>query len=229
MKKTKKPQSALDGKPKTVGIDEISPNPWNYNEQSRFVFERQKLSIHDHGFIEPIIVRQMSDDSYQIIDGYHRWLAARELNYSTVPVIDLGKVSDAVAKSMTVTANELHGQPNEVKLSKLLVSLAENSDKDEMLEKLPYTQKDLERLVKLTSNLWDQPEEPKTPKAGGGGEQRDTEPETDHYKDLNAYSFVMKRQQFIEFQNTLKKVMEDTKSSEGRALELICADFLSSL
>lgn len=228
MKKTKeKKEGSLTGSPKIVGVDDISPNQWNYNEQSKLVYERQKISIHDHGFLEAILVRTIGDRKWEIIDGYHRWLACRELGYQTISVIDLGTVDDEVAKVMTITANELHGEPNELKLSKMLTFLAEFYDQDTLLEKLPYEKAELSRLIKLTSSIWDDLK-PTEPLKESDDEEKEPEPKSTA-PEMVSYSFVLSKDKFITFQNTIKKVMQDTQSSEGRAMELICADVLSGV
>ena len=38
----------------TVDIDKIMPNPWNPNIQEKAIFEKQKKSIDELGFIEPM-------------------------------------------------------------------------------------------------------------------------------------------------------------------------------
>lgn len=211
----------ITGKSKTVSIDNIQPNQWNYNEQSSFIYEKEKLSIHNHGFMEPILVRTIGQDKYEIIDGYHRWLACRELGGTEIPVIDLGKVPDEKAQTMTITMNELGGVPNEIKLSKILVSLAREGSIDDLAEELPFDDKELERLSKLTDFDWDQlkPREP----------LKDFHPDNESDVNLKTYTIVLTKQKFEIFHNIVKNVMQDTKSSEGRAMELICADVLSGL
>lgn len=213
----------ISGKPKTINVDNIQANTWNYNEQSKLIYEKEKLSIHNHGFLEPILVRSIGNDQYEIIDGYHRWLAVRELGGKEIPVIDLGEVSDEMAKTMTITMNELGGEPNDVKLSKILVSIAEESNVEDLAEELPYDEKELQRLMKLTDFNWDQmkPTEP----------FKDFVPDKDTDTDikLKTYTIVLPKEKFEIFHNAVKKIMGDTKSSEGRAMELICADVLASV
>ena len=83
-------------------------------------FMRDKLvkAIRRDGFILPILVRPMKDPKklkqglkWEIIDGEHRWsVAEAELEMSRVPVLNLGEVSDAKAKEITIRANTLKGE-----------------------------------------------------------------------------------------------------------------------
>lgn len=98
-----------------VPIDEIRPNAFNYNVQDKFIFDKEKKSIVDHGFMDPITVReavgeldkgtvariadradttgsQISSARYEIVDGEHRWLAVRQvvedIEAGTLTVVD---------------------------------------------------------------------------------------------------------------------------------------------
>ena len=57
-----------------LGINEIEPN----RAQPRKTFDEQALaelsqSIAEHGVIQPLLVRPMTDGSYQLIAGERRW------------------------------------------------------------------------------------------------------------------------------------------------------------
>lgn len=72
----------------TVHISEIEPN----KNQPRKSFDEETLrqladSIRENGIIQPIIVRSMSNGSYQIIAGERRWRAAQIAGLSDVPVL----------------------------------------------------------------------------------------------------------------------------------------------
>ena len=60
-------------------------------DQPRTNFDQEKLeelaeSIREHGLIQPITVRPVSDGFYQIIAGERRWRAARKAGLYDVPV-----------------------------------------------------------------------------------------------------------------------------------------------
>ena len=59
-------------------IERIEPNP----EQPRLVFEQEALdelaaSIREHGVLQPILVRPLGPNTYQIVAGERRWRASR--------------------------------------------------------------------------------------------------------------------------------------------------------
>lgn len=72
----------------TLKIMEIEPN----REQPRKDFDEKALSelaesISQHGVLQPLVVRPLSNGAYQIVAGERRWRAARIAGLSEVPVI----------------------------------------------------------------------------------------------------------------------------------------------
>lgn len=69
-------------------LDAITPNP----RQPREVFEEEALaelvhSLREVGLLQPIVVRPVGDDRYELIMGERRWRAAREAGYTAIPAI----------------------------------------------------------------------------------------------------------------------------------------------
>lgn len=69
-------------------LSQIVPN----RDQPRKVFDDAALrelseSIKLHGLIQPLLVRPMSDGSYQIVAGERRWRASRLAGLERVPVV----------------------------------------------------------------------------------------------------------------------------------------------
>ncbi len=61
-------------------------------------------SIRSSGMIQPIVVRQNSDNSYEIIAGERRWRAAQLAGLSVVPCL-INNYSDAQAAAVTAIEN----------------------------------------------------------------------------------------------------------------------------
>ncbi|HNJ32563.1 MAG TPA: ParB/RepB/Spo0J family partition protein, partial [Bacteroidia bacterium] len=71
----------------TLPVDRIEANPF----QPRSEFKEEELlnladSIRVHGLIQPITVRKLSADKYQIISGERRFRAAQLVGLTNVPV-----------------------------------------------------------------------------------------------------------------------------------------------
>ena len=71
-----------------IPISRITPNP----QQPRQLFdgiEGLVASIKEKGVLEPLLVRQIEDDRYQIIAGERRFRAAQEAGLSQVPCVEI--------------------------------------------------------------------------------------------------------------------------------------------
>ena len=71
-----------------VPIGEISPNP----RQPRQVFEEEafeelKASIRQVGLLQPIVVREVGPQRYELVMGERRWRAATALGLEVIPAI----------------------------------------------------------------------------------------------------------------------------------------------
>ena len=69
-------------------IMEIEPN----HDQPRKIFDEKALSeladsISQHGVLQPLVVRPLTNGGYQLVAGERRWRAARIAGLSEVPVI----------------------------------------------------------------------------------------------------------------------------------------------
>lgn len=89
----------------TLPIHNVEPNPL----QPRKVFDEEELqtlseSIREHGIIQPLAVRSVGNDCYQIIAGERRWRAARMAGLQEVPVLILD-VDDRAVMEMALIEN----------------------------------------------------------------------------------------------------------------------------
>jgi ParB family chromosome partitioning protein len=71
-----------------VPVDAIRPNPW----QPRSHLDEQELaelaqSIREHGVLQPVLVSQQADGTFQLITGERRWRAVRLAGFATVPAM----------------------------------------------------------------------------------------------------------------------------------------------
>lgn len=71
-----------------VPVNAINPNPW----QPRTVFDPAELdelaqSIKEHGVLQPVLVSQQSDGSFQLITGERRWRAVQIAGLTSIPAL----------------------------------------------------------------------------------------------------------------------------------------------
>ena len=69
-----------------INISNVTPNPF----QPRIDFEKNSLielsnSIKEHGIIQPITVRKIGKDNFQIISGERRYQASKIANINEIP------------------------------------------------------------------------------------------------------------------------------------------------
>lgn len=77
--------------------------------QPRKIFNQDSLkelaeSIKAQGIIQPILVRMVSSDQYEIVAGERRWQAAKMANLKEVPVV-IKDISDSTALAMALIEN----------------------------------------------------------------------------------------------------------------------------
>ncbi|MFB9234630.1 ParB/RepB/Spo0J family partition protein [Plantactinospora siamensis] len=82
-----------------VPVGAIVPNP----KQPRQVFDEEalaelKTSIEQVGFLQPIVVRQLADDKYELVMGERRWRAAQSVGRETIPAIVRDTRDDAMLR-----------------------------------------------------------------------------------------------------------------------------------
>jgi ParB/RepB/Spo0J family partition protein len=103
-----------------VPIEKCKPNQWNPNRMNKKEFDALKLSIKEHGQTKPIQDRPIKD-GYEILGGYHTWLAMKELGFLEVE-INLRKLNDDDAKIFGLQDN-ISGQDDIMRLGQLVYEL----------------------------------------------------------------------------------------------------------
>jgi ParB/RepB/Spo0J family partition protein len=88
-----------------IPVDRIDPNP----EQPRLSFDEETLvelanSIREHGVLQPILVRPMGPNRYQLIAGERRWRASIGAGLSTIPAL-VEEIDDDTALEISIIEN----------------------------------------------------------------------------------------------------------------------------
>ncbi|KAB2330269.1 ParB/RepB/Spo0J family partition protein [Bacillus mesophilum] len=120
-----------------VSLKELRPNPY----QPRKVFDKEsleemKLSILEHGILQPIIVRK-SIKGYEIVVGERRYRAATEAKLDKVPVI-IRDLSEPQMMELAVLENLQRED---------LTPIEEASAYQLLLDKLKLTQEELAKRL----------------------------------------------------------------------------------
>lgn len=121
-----------------VPIEFISRNPKN----PRRYFDETELhdlasSIRQHGIVQPVVVRTVSADRYEIIAGERRWRAAQLAGLIEIPVI-VRDVDDKTALEIAIVENVQRADLN---------PLEEALGYEQLIAEHGYTQNDLGEII----------------------------------------------------------------------------------
>jgi ParB family transcriptional regulator, chromosome partitioning protein len=96
-----------DSELREVPVGSIEPNP----NQPRAYFDEETLagltaSVAELGVLQPLLVRQLDEERYQLIAGERRWRAAKRAGLPSVPVVV--READEVASLEQALVENLH-------------------------------------------------------------------------------------------------------------------------
>jgi len=122
-----------------VPIDSITPNP----KQPRTVFDEESMaelvdSIREIGMLQPVVVRPLGEDSYELVMGERRWRAAKLAGRDAVPAIVRQTPDDNLLRDALL--ENLHRAQ--------LNPLEEAAAYSQMLEDFGCTQEELSSRIK---------------------------------------------------------------------------------
>ncbi|MDX3928401.1 MAG: ParB/RepB/Spo0J family partition protein [Shinella sp.] len=121
-----------------VPIEFVGRNPRN----PRRHFDESELqdlasSIRQHGIVQPVVVRTVAPDRYEIIAGERRWRAAQLAGFVEIPVI-VRDVDDRTALEIAIVENVQRSDLN---------PLEEAMGYDQLIAEHGYTQNDLGEII----------------------------------------------------------------------------------
>ena len=90
---------------RVLPLDRIEPNP----DQPRMEFDEVALeelaaSIREHGVLQPILVRPVGPNRYQLVAGERRWRASRIAAIETIPAL-IEELDDETALEISIIEN----------------------------------------------------------------------------------------------------------------------------
>ena len=88
-----------------VPVDRIDSNP----QQPRLAFNQETLdelaaSIREHGVLQPILVRPIGQNRYQLVAGERRWRASKQAGLETIPAL-IEQIDDDTALEISIIEN----------------------------------------------------------------------------------------------------------------------------
>jgi len=123
-------------KPRRAPIENLRPNPRN----PRRLFTDDELdeltnSIRERGIIQPIVVRALQSDNFEIIAGERRWRAAQRAGLHDVPVA-IVEANDAQALEFAIIENVQRADLNPIEEASGYLALMDdfNRTQDEVAQ-----------------------------------------------------------------------------------------------
>jgi ParB/RepB/Spo0J family partition protein len=90
---------------RVIPVENITPNP----EQPRLALDAESMSelsasIQEHGVLQPILVRPLGNNEYQLIAGERRWRASQAAGRTTIPAL-VEEIDDDTALEISIIEN----------------------------------------------------------------------------------------------------------------------------
>jgi len=135
-----------DGADEAVGVNDQRSVPLSSLKASRFNPRRDfsdaqldelAASIRERGLVQPLVVRPLGGDRYEIVAGERRWRAAQRANLHEVPVI-IRTLSDQEAIEIAIIENVQREDLN---------AIEEGEGYGALMDGHGYTQEDLAKVI----------------------------------------------------------------------------------
>jgi ParB family chromosome partitioning protein len=90
---------------RVIPVERIESNP----QQPRMIFDEAALSelaasIREHGVLQPILVRPLGNNRYQLVAGERRWRASREAGLAAIPAL-VEEIDDDTSLEIAIIEN----------------------------------------------------------------------------------------------------------------------------
>lgn len=135
-----------------IPVGQITPNDWNPNKMTEDEYEALKDFIRERGITGALQVVPISesDDMYRIIDGEHRWRAARDFNIKELrcDVLDPKKLDEDQQKFSTIAYQTIHGKLDGELFRRLYDDLQNRWSRDLIQKQMHFAkQKEFQKII----------------------------------------------------------------------------------
>jgi ParB family chromosome partitioning protein len=134
-----------------IPVGSIVPNP----KQPRQVFDDEqldelKISIQEVGFLQPIVVREMGQEKYELVMGERRWRAAQAIGRELIPAIIRDTRDDAMLRD-ALLENIHRAQLNPLEEAAAYQQLLEEfgATHDELARKIGRSRPQISNTIRL--------------------------------------------------------------------------------
>ena len=128
-----------------INLNELRPAPWNPNQMDGTMMEHLRESISRYGLVEPLVVRKIDEEQYEVLSGNQRLRVLEDLDFKSVPCV-IVELDDARAMLLAQALNGLRGEDDLALKGTLLKEILSRVSEDEVLSLLPETIESLKSL-----------------------------------------------------------------------------------
>lgn len=136
-----------------VESDKVFANDYNPNSVAPPEMKLLKLSIEADGYTQPIVAWKISDDHYEVVDGFHRHKIGKELGFSHLPIVLINgnRVDKPDRIASTIRHNRARGKHQIAAMSDIVVELSRRNWSDKKIAKeLGMDSDEVLRLKQIT-------------------------------------------------------------------------------
>jgi len=138
-------------------LEKMVKASWNYKDEDSRKSKKLKGNLQKNGQVENLIVRQLEDGLFEVVNGNHRYDDMMALGWESAVVYNAGKISDAAARRLAIETNETKFPTNNLILASLIEEIKLEFNDDDLAATLPFSEAELEGMVGLLSFDWSDP------------------------------------------------------------------------
>lgn len=119
-----------------IPAEQIHANDYNPNKVAPPEMELLELSILSDGYTQPIVVWQ-TENGYEVVDGFHRFLVGKKLGFSHLPavVINDERTDRGDRIAATIRHNRARGKHQVGAMSEIVLELSRRNWSDKKIAK----------------------------------------------------------------------------------------------
>ncbi len=132
-----------NGETRMVPIDRVRPSTFNprknfeQTERAKVELEELAASIREKGLVQPILVRPLEGNYYEIVAGERRWRASQKASLHVVPVI-VRSLTNQEALELAIIENVQRSDLN---------AIEEAAGYRQLIDNFNYTQDELGQII----------------------------------------------------------------------------------
>lgn len=135
-----------------IEIKKLVKANWNYKKEDENLFAKLLHQMKNNGQIENIIIRKLSPDKYEVINGNHRLDVMKILKYKKCHVYNYGDITLSQAKRIAIETNETYFDSDKRKKSEIISQLTKEFEINDMIKTMNYNNDDIIAMQMLANS-----------------------------------------------------------------------------